>query len=300
MPDKAHLEPGHRLFPLHVRGIAPDHLDDVLDRNVSLFAPLPRKEYVRRLHVLVFRNDVSDMALGAHQAPGFLARELVGFLADVFQGFSQCPPGNLEPHGPVFVAVDAGGSKLPEFLGYFCLDLKVGVREIRLAHLLLQLARKRGLAGQAGPACLQPRGVDFELIDDHVVMAAGFVILHAETPSVEEQWHVGEFAQLVVVGVLCVIIVFVFRFTHRPRVFRFCPGIVFQGIGFSPVCRVEVAVRNGRRFYRLSFLRRAAGQCESSRGQACCQYKKKEPFPIHYVSPLRVHLLMHSLQNGGL
>ena len=63
---------------------------------------------------------------------------------------------------------------------------QVGVFEVVHPHLLLQLGGIRGLAGEADAAGLQPGGVDLQLVDEHVVMAPGLVVFHAEPPAVEQ------------------------------------------------------------------------------------------------------------------
>ena len=197
VPGEAQLEAGDVLLPLQIGGVALDDLDDVLDGDVAHLAALPGEEDVDGLHLLVFFDDIGHVALGAHQAAFLLAGGRGRVFADVLQGLVQGPAGELQVHGLVVVAVDAHHPHALELLRNLGVHFHVRVFEIVLPHFLLELGGKGGLAGEADAAGLQAGRVDLQLVDEHVVMAPDFVVLHPEAPAVEEQGHVRVFAQLV-------------------------------------------------------------------------------------------------------
>ncbi len=129
--DEGELEAGDTLGPLAARLVAPQLLDDVLDGDAAPLAPVPREEDVRRLHVLILRDAVGDVALGASQGTQILLGELGLVHTELLKPLAECEAaGDLEGHGAVVVTVDAGNAQGLVLFGDLAADLLVGFREV--------------------------------------------------------------------------------------------------------------------------------------------------------------------------
>ncbi len=286
MPDVPYLKSGDVLLPLTMGRVGTDYLYDILDGNVALPAPLPREEYICGFHVFILGDDISDVALGTNQAPGFLAGYLVGVLSHGLQGIHESPAGEPQSHVPVFMAVHAGSAEFSSFGRDLGAHLGVRIAEIGGPEFAFELRDIGRFTREAGASRLRAGLVDFDLVRHHVVMPARFVVLDTEPPSVEQQRHEGILTELVVVCVLRVEVVLVLCFTDRPRVFRLHPGIIFEGIGFTPVGGIHLAVRDSRRFHGFGLLLRTAADKKNGYGNTRYQQENKKPFPVHVKSPL--------------
>jgi len=144
-------------------------------------------------------------------------------------------------------------------------DLYVWKLEVIEPHFLLHFWGIGGLAGQADSPGLEAGRVDFQLINQHIMMASRFIIFHTESPAVKEERHIGEFAQFIINDQIGIVALFVFTFPGRLGVFGFEPGLVFQRIGLSPINRVKISIGDStidfrqilpNNFWRIEYTRR--------------------------------------------
>ena len=138
--------------------------------------------------------------------PHLLPRDLPLLLADRLERLLQRPSAESQLLRLRVVTVDADETHLPMLLGDLGVDLFVRLPEVVDPELLLELRRVGRLAGEADAARLPPRGIDGELVLQHVDVTVRLVVLDPHPPAVpkDELERPGADPVLVVVPVLAV------------------------------------------------------------------------------------------------
>ena len=145
------------------------------------------------------------------------------------------------------MTIYAGHAQRPVFLGDLQEHFLIGQLVVIGPQLLLKLGRIGRLARQADSACFEARGIDLELVANHVGMSPGFVVFHTKAPTAEQKSHIGIFRQLVVGGSVGVESSLVLAFAGRLGLLGLLPQVILVRVGLASNFWVDLTVGNGDR-----------------------------------------------------